>query len=282
MATIYRILGSEVTVLEMLSDIIANEDSEIRRAMRITMEQKGITFTLDTTVKEVLISEGKARIKYAKGEAQEKQIEADRVLVATGRKPVLDGIDYNGLGLSMNGPFIKVNAHCETNLSCVYAIGDVAGGMMLAHKASAEGDTAVANIVGERKSFNAGLVPRCIWGFTEVGSVGMSEEEARAAGCEVKIGRFPYMNSAAAQTMEDINGLVKIVGDSKSGEILGVHIIGTNATDLIGEAVTAMTMECAVEDLAEAIKPHPTLSETVMEAAMDWSGRAIHSLKKKE
>ncbi|MEJ2725417.1 MAG: dihydrolipoyl dehydrogenase [Deltaproteobacteria bacterium] len=274
MAAIYRILGCEVTILEMLPDIIINEEAEIRRAMKITMEQQGVSLRLQTTVKEVAVKEGKVRVLYEVGKTQAQSQNADRVLVAAGRSPVLDGIDQTGLGLAM------VNTRLETNLTGVYAIGDVVGGTMLAHKASAEGETAVANIVGKRKSFNPGLVPRCIWGLTEVGSVGMTEQEARTAGHKVRIGKFPYMNSAAAQAMEDINGLVKVVGDSESGEILGVHIIGSHATDLIGEAVMAMTMESAVEDLAAVIKPHPTLSENVMEAALDWSGLAIHSPKK--
>jgi dihydrolipoamide dehydrogenase len=180
----------------------------------------------------------------------------------------------------MNEPFIKVNGKFETNLPGVYAIGDVVGGMMVAHKASAEAEAVLANILGQPKRIKPELIPRCIWGLAEVGSVGLTEEEAKAKGRRVKVGKFPYISSGAAQAMDDINGFVKIVGDSESGEILGLHIIGQHATDLIGEAVTLMTMEAAVEDLAEAIKPHPTLSETIMEAALDWSGILIHKLKK--
>ena len=140
---------------------------------------------------------------------------------------------------------------------------------------------AIANILGEKKEVRPELIPRCIWGLSEVGAVGLTEKEARSTGHPIKIGKFPYMNSGAAQAMGDTNGFVKIIGDAKTGEILGVHIMGEHATDLIGESVTAMTMEAAVEDLAEAVKPHPTLSENVMEAALDWNGIAVHSPKKR-
>ena len=143
-----------------------------------------------------------------------------------------------------------------------------------------EAEAAVDNIMGEKREVRERWTPRCIWALSEIGAVGLSEEEARAAGRRIKIGRFPYTNSGAAQAMGDVNGFVKVVGDAEDGEILGVHILGEHATDLIGEAVTVMTMEAAVEDLADAIKPHPTLSETVMEAALDWSNLVVHSPKK--
>ena len=179
----------------------------------------------------------------------------------------------------MDGHFIRVNTHLETNLPGIYAIGDVIGGRMLAHKASAEADVAIANIVGGKQEIKYGLIPNCIWGLTEIGSVGLTEKEARAIGRPIKIGKFSDSNSASAQAMDDVNGMAKIIGDANTGEILGVHILGAHATDLIGEPVMAMTMESAVEDLAEIYKPHPTLSENIMEAAMDFNQLAIHKLK---
>ena len=209
------------------------------------------------------------------------QLTAERLLVAAGRAPVLDGIQADRLGLKMNGPFVKVNGRLETSVPGIYAIGDLVGGMMLAHKASAEAEAAVVNILGGRKEVNPTRIPRCIWGLTEIGAVGLSEQEAKAAGRPVRVGKFPFAYSGAAQAMGNGDGFVKVVGDSETGEILGVHIVGEHATDLIGESVMAMTMEAAVEDLAEAIKPHPTLSENVMEAAKDWSSLAVHAPKKR-
>ncbi|MBI5602400.1 MAG: dihydrolipoyl dehydrogenase [Deltaproteobacteria bacterium] len=276
MATIYRNLGSEVTILELLTDIITNEEIEIRRAMRMLMEKRGVKIHLKTKVQEVVRRKGKVQVVYEGNDGLTERIQSDRVLMATGRVPVLDGINANKLGLGLNGIFVKVNARLETNLPGVYAIGDLNGGLMLAHKASAEAEAVIVNILGGCKEIRPELIPRCIWGFTEIGSVGLTEEEAKKTGRSIKVGKFLYLNSPAAQAREDVDGMVKIIGDAETGEILGVHIIGPRATDLIGEPVMAMTMESVVEDLSEVIKPHPTLSETIVEAAMDWNGRAIH------
>jgi dihydrolipoamide dehydrogenase len=280
MATIYRLLGSEITILELLSDIILNEDAEIRKAMKMLMKQRGVKIHLEAKVKEVKARGGRVGVDYENSKGQIEKLKVDRVLVATGRIPVLDGINVQRLGLQMEGSFIKVNQRFETNLPGVYAIGDVVGGMMLAHKASAEAEAVLENILGHPKQIKPEFIPRCIWGLTEIGSVGLTEEELRARGRSFKVGKFPYMSSGAAQAVDDINGLVKIIGDTESGEILGVHIIGRHATELISEAATLMTMEAAVEDFAEAIMPHPTLNETLKEAALDWSGILIHKIKK--
>ena len=142
-----------------------------------------------------------------------------------------------------------------------------------------EAETVIDTILYGGKAVKPKLVPRCIWGISEIGSIGLTEEEALDSSRDTKVGRFPYANSGAAQAMDRPDGLVKIIGDPSNGEILGVHIIGEHATDLIGEAATVMKMEGSVEDLCEAIRPHPTLGETILEAALDWNGRAIHSLK---
>jgi len=280
MATIYLNLGSQVTIIELLPDILTTEDKEIRQTMRKLLEQKGAEIHLDAKVKEITTKDSSVTVIFEDHSKALHNCQTDRVLVAVGRQPVLDGIDAAKLRLVMDGSFVKVNAHLATNLSGVYAIGDLIGGMMLAHKASAEGEAAVENIFGHRTEVKPQLIPRCIWGLVEIGAVGLTEAEARATGRPIKVGKFSYANSGAAHAIGDINGFVKIVGDAATGEILGVHILGEHATDLISEAVTVMKMEGAVEDLYEAIKPHPTLSETVLEAALDWNGLAIHALKK--
>lgn len=280
MAAIFLNLGREVTILELLPDILMTEDEDIRRSMRRLMEQRGAKILLNAEVREVSTRGGSVQITYKSQGGGSETLKGDRLLVAAGRAPVLDGIDTRKLGLKTNGPYIKVNSRLETNLKTVYAIGDLVGGMMLAHKASAEAEAAVENILGDKREINPNWVPRCIWGLSEIGAVGMTEKEALTTGKEIKIGRFPYRNSGAAQAMGDTNGFVKIIGDQETGEILGVHILGEHATDLIGDPITVLNMEGAVEDLAEGIKPHPTLSETLMEAALDWSGRVIHSPKR--
>jgi dihydrolipoamide dehydrogenase len=280
MAGIYRTLDREVTILEMLPDILTTEDAEIRRAMRRLLEQRGVKVHLKARVKEIAVRDNGTDVIFEDEVLGTEVLKADRVLVATSRVPVLDGIDVGKLGLETDGPFVRANERLETNLPGVYAIGDLIGGMMLAHKASAEAEAAVANILGASKEVKPERIPRCIWGFTEIGAVGLTEEEARATGRPVRIGKFPFMNSGAAQALGSVIGFAKIIGDTETGEVLGFHIMGPHATDLIGESVLAMSMESVVEELAEAVRPHPTLSETVMEAAMDWSGLAIDSPKK--
>ncbi len=276
MAAIYLNLGCEVRIVELLPDILVTEDADIRKAMRQLLRQRGVALHLQSQVLQVAVEEAGATVVFRTGEGEVQRAAADRVLVATGRAPVLAGIDAVRPALEMDGRFVRVDGRLRTSLAGVYAIGDVIGGMMLAHKASAEAEAAVADLRGERRSVAPERVPRCIWGLAEVGAIGLSEEQAAAAGRRVKVGRFPYMASGAAHALGATEGFVKVVGDPGTGEILGVHIIGAHATDLISEASTAMALESFVEDLSEAIKPHPTLSETVSEAALSWRNMAIH------
>jgi dihydrolipoamide dehydrogenase len=279
MAAIYLNLGSQVAIVELLQDIIMTEDPDIRSAMRIMLEQRGAVLYLSSKIQEIIVGDAKVAIVVQTETNEIQKIDADQVLIATGREPVLEGIDTKQLGLKTEGPFIKINSQFETNLPNVYAIGDLVGGMMLAHKASAEGEAVIANILGANKTILPELIPRCIWGLAEIGAVGLTEVQARESHRLIKVGKFPYMASGAAHAVGNIDGFAKIIGDAETGEILGVHILGERATDLIGEPIMGMTMESAVEDLAAVIKPHPTFSETIMEAAMDWSNIAIHNPK---
>jgi dihydrolipoamide dehydrogenase len=281
MATIFNRLGAEVLIVELLPDIMMTEDDDVRRIMRLLLEKSGIAVEIQAKVEEIKTTKGGAKVRYTNSSGQTKEADADLVLVATGRAPVLDGVDPAKLGLEMNGPFVKIKDDLSTNLPGVWAIGDVAGGMMLAHKASAEAEAVIENIIGGHESVESRLIPSCVWGPTEIGSVGLTEAEAQKAGYPVKVSRFNYANSGAAQAMGETEGLVKIVGHSETGEILGVHIVGPHATDLVAEAVLVMKMEGAVEDLAHAIRPHPTFSEIIMEGAMDWNNLAVHAPKKK-
>ncbi len=276
MAAIYLNLGCRVAIIEMLPDILATEDADVRKAMRQLLLQRGAALHLSSQVLEVAPADDGVHVAFRSGSGDVRREAADRVLVAAGRAPVLSGIDAARLGLKMDGRFIRVDERLRTSLPGVYAIGDVIGGMMLAHKASAEAEAVVADLRGARRTVRPERVPRCIWGLAEIGAIGLSEEQAVAAARRVKVGRFPYLASGAAHALGATDGFVKIVGDPDSGEILGVHIIGAHATDLISEAATAMSLEAFVEDLSEAVKPHPTLSETVSEAALSWRNLAIH------
>jgi dihydrolipoamide dehydrogenase len=267
--------------VELLTDVLMTEDKDVRGAMRRLLKKQKAKVYLGAKAKEILSHEKGVKVPIETKGGAIQDLTADQVLVATGRTPVLDGIDAPSLGLAMDGAFVRVNERMETNLPGTYAIGDLVGGLMLAHKASAEAEAAVENILGANRTVKPETVPRCIWGLTEIGAVGQTEEEARKSGRTIKIGRFPYGASGAAQAMGKTNGFVKILGDGDTGEILGVHILGEHATDLISEAVTVMVMEGAVEDLYEAIKPHPTISETIMEAGLDWNGMAVHLPRKR-
>ncbi|UCD81025.1 MAG: dihydrolipoyl dehydrogenase [Desulfobacterales bacterium] len=276
MAAIYLNLGAQVTIIEMLPDIILTEDHDIRRAMRQLLAREGAAVFLKATVQEAVRQDKRVAVRFKDEIGGIHTLHADRLLMATGRAPVLDGIEPDRLGLAMQDGFVKVNHRFETSLGGVYAIGDVVGGMMLAHKASAEAEAAVANISGTDKKIRPEWIPRCIWGLAEIGAAGLTEAQARQTGRNIKIGKFPHSASGAATALGNPDGFTKIIGDADTGEILGVHIFGEHATDLISEPVSAMTMESAVEDLYEAVKPHPTLSETVGEAARAWNNLAIH------
>lgn len=281
MATIYLNLGAQVTIIELLEDILAGEDADIRQATRRFLKSRNATLFLKAKARDIACRDETVTVTLEDQNGKVSELEVDKVLVATGREPVFEQAQATRSGIDLTGPFIKVNDHYATSRPGVFAIGDAVGGMMLAHKASAEAEAVIETILGKKTSIDSRMIPRCIWGPAEIGSVGMSEAEALATGRKIKIGRFPYTASGAALAMGNAEGFVKIVGDADSGEILGTHIIGEHATDLISEAVTVMKMEGVVEDLYEAIKPHPTLSETLMEAALDWNKMAIHMPKRR-
>ena len=275
MAGLFASLGRKVTIFEVFADVIMTEDVEVRQAMNSALKKQGVELYLDTKVQGVEANATGVTVTFAGADGKTKTASFDKLLAATGRAPVLDGIDVQALGLEKNGPFLKVDGHFQTKMPGVYAVGDVIGGVMLAHKASIEAEAAVEIIAG--KGFHGSLlIPACIWGPVEVGSVGLSEAEAKKQGRDVRVGSFPYMASGAAKAKGKGEGFAKIVGDAKTGEILGAHIVGENATDMIAEAVTMMAAECVVEDFYQVVKPHPTLSEIMFEAAMDWNHKAVH------
>jgi dihydrolipoamide dehydrogenase len=278
-ATLFNGLGSKVTILEMLPQIISTEDEEVIRGLKILLEKQGITLLTQARVLSATV--GKEGVEVAiNREGKQERVRCERVIMAVGRSPYTEGLNLDRIGVQMEGRFIKVNSRMETNVAGVYAIGDVIGKMMLAHAASAEGIVAVENIMGRAREINYYRIPSCIFTFPEVASVGLKEAEAKQKGYDIQVGRFPYLSSGKALAMGEPEGFVKIIAEKRLGQILGVHILGERATDLIGECLLAMNVEASIEDLGEVIKGHPTLSETVMEAALDWQKTAIHLPKK--
>lgn len=283
MATIFLNLGSSVTVIELLSDILLTEDAEVRKTMKQLLINSKVELHLKSAVQSVKARDGRATVTFKDENGEVHQTTADRVLIATGRAPVMDGLGVEELGIEKDGPFIKAGPGYATSVKGIYAIGDLIGGMMLAHKASAEAEALVTALASGKTAAAIPWeqIPRCVWGLTEMGAVGLTEEQAQETGQPVKVGKFSYGASGAAQAYGKSVGFAKIIGNRDTGAILGAHIIGEHATDMISEIVSVMKMEGVVEDLAEAVKPHPTLSETILEAALDWNGKAIHSPRKR-
>lgn len=278
-ATIFNGLGSKVTILEMLPQIIPTEDEEIVKGLRLILEKKGTKILTKTKVLWASQKKGKVEVKV-QIDGREEVVLGQQVLVAVGRSPNTEGLGLETIGIQRDDKFIKVNSRMETNVDGVYAVGDVIGKMMLAHAASAEGIIAVENIMGRARGIDYQRIPSCIYTSPEVASVGLKESEAIQKGYHVRVGKFPYLKSGKALAIGEPEGFVKIIAEEQLGEILGVHILGEAATDLIGEYLLGMHTEVCVEDLAEVVKGHPTLSEIGTEAALDWQKRAIHTPKR--
>ena len=271
-AALFNALGSKVTVLEKFN-VLGSLDSDLQRYMLRLLKKKGVKIYNEADIQRF---EGSKVVAKIKGETRE--FRGDRVIVSLGRRPNVEAAQKLGLAMDKGG--VRTNERLETNIPGVYAIGDLNGKHMLAHVASAEGLVAVENIMGKSATINYDKVPACIYSFPEVAVVGLTEEEAKHRGHDVKIGTFPLAANGKALAEGETEGLIKIVADSQYGEILGVHIIAAQATDLIAEAVLALELEATLPDLAMAIHPHPTSSEIVMEAAHAALGKAIHIFKK--
>jgi dihydrolipoamide dehydrogenase len=277
-ATVFNCLGAKVTILEMLPQIISTEDEEVIRGLKLLLEKQGIIILTRSKVLSASPRREKVEVTIDQ-EGKKERLSGVKVIMAVGRTPFTEGLDLERIGIQMEGKFIKVNSRMETNVDGVYAIGDVIGKVMLAHAASAEGIVAVENIMGKVREIDYKKIPSCIYTFPEVASVGLKESEAKQKGYDIQVGKFPYLNNGKALAMGESEGFVKIVAEKELGQILGVHILGEHATDLIGECLLAMHVEAAIEDLGEVVKGHPTLSEVITEAARDWSRKAIHKAK---
>ena len=272
----YGRMGVNVTMVEKLDRIIPTEDEEIGAALKASLTGEGIKIFTNASVEKVRMEGRDRKIVVATAEGK-KEIVAAQVVQTVGRRPHFAELDIDRAGLKTEGGRIAVNGGMQTNIPHIYAVGDVTGGIMLAHVAMAEAECAALNAMGHHASVSCRAVPRCIYTSPEVGCVGLTEKKAaEEKGCEVQVSRFPLHAVGKALLMDEAEGMIKIVADKRYGEVLGVHIIGAHATELIAEAVLAMDLEATVEELAHAIHPHPTLSEAMGEAAMMLSGGALH------
>ncbi len=273
-ASIFLSLNVDVTVVELDDRIVPNEDKEATEVLHKSLKKKGVTILTSAKVKQ-LSEQNKvkiASIEFNNGET--KELTCDDVLVAVGRKPCLSGIE--GLGLNMNGPFVAVNDRLQTNIPNIFAVGDVIGGWQLAHVASAEGLVAAANVANENESIDYKVVPRCIYTSPEIASVGLTEDEAREKGFEVKTETHHNMGNGKALAMDEKEGFIKIIAEKTYGEILGVVMVGPHVTEMISEASAFIYLEGTVDEMAKMIHPHPSLAEGFFEAASSWLGKGIH------
>jgi dihydrolipoamide dehydrogenase len=278
---VWRRLGAQVTVVEFLDRILPGLDVEVGRQSQRLLEKQGIVFKLGSKVTGVDSSGAtlKAKIEPAsadKGAAAE-TIEANIVLVATGRSPYTEGLGLKEAGVTLDERGrVKTDAHFATSVKGIYAIGDVIAGPMLAHKAEDEGMAAAEIIVGQAGHVNYDVIPNVVYTFPEIASVGKTEEELKAAGTAYNAGKFPFTANGRAKANQQTDGFVKILADAKNDRVLGVHIVGADAGNMIAEAAVAMEFGASAEDIARTCHAHPTLPEAVKEAALAVAKRAIH------
>jgi dihydrolipoamide dehydrogenase len=275
-AYIYSVFGSRVTVVEMERQLLPGIDGEVARELERVFKKKGIEVVTGTKFHSVEKFRSRVEVALENG-ADLKRRTANKVLVAVGRTPLSAGLGLEALGVELNRGYIKVNEQMRTANDAIYAIGDVNGPPLLAHAASEEGIAAVEFMVGRRdKAIDHLRIPACIYCQPEIAVIGLSEEQAQARGYEVKIGKFPFRALGKAIAAGHEEGFVKLVVDKEYGEILGCHIIGRGATDLIAEAGLARTLEATTAELSGTVHAHPTLAEAIMEAALNAEGRGIN------
>ncbi|APX10422.1 dihydrolipoyl dehydrogenase [Tateyamaria omphalii] len=279
LGSVYSRLGSEVQVIEFLDAVTPGMDAEVQRQFQKIMTKQGLSFTMGAAVQSVDVARNKAKVTYKlRKDDSEHTVDADTVLVATGRKPYTDGLGLDALGIKMTDRGqIAVDAHWQTNVPGIYAIGDVIEGPMLAHKAEDEGMAAAEQVAGKHGHVNYGVIPGVIYTHPEVANVGVTEEQLKKDGHKYKAGKFSFMGNGRAKANFAADGFVKILADAETDRILGAHIIGPSAGDLIHEVCVAMEFGASAEDLALTCHAHPTYSEAVREAALACGLGPIHS-----
>jgi len=277
-ADVFSAYGSKVTVIEALDRVLPVEDEDSSAAVAKAFKKREIDIHTGARLQSSEITEGAVKLVFEDSDGNEQTLEVDRVLSAVGRVPNVEDIGLEEVGVEMteNG-FVKIDEWMRTNVDGVYAIGDCAGNQLLAHKASHEGIVCVEKIVGEaHHPVDYANVPNCTYCHPEVASVGLTESQAKEQGYDVEVGKFPWVGNGRAVAGGHANGFVKVVRDKKYSEVLGAHIVGPSATELIAEFVLGRHLETTAEEMEKAIHPHPTLSEAIAEGALASLGRPIH------
>jgi len=275
-ASVFATYGTRVTLIEMLPMLVPLEDPDIAEVVELAFRKRGMQIMTSTTVEKVEVSEHQVRVIVASPQGTQ-ELSAAALLLAVGRAPNTEALDLGAVGVAMERGFVQVNSRQQTNIPNIYAVGDVAGPPLLAHKAMAEGVIAVEHLAGQTpKPLERTNIPNCTYCSPQVASIGLSEPRAREMGREVKVGKFPFRASGRALAMAETEGLVKFIADAKFGEILGVHIVGPEATEMIAEVAALKTLEATIDELFLTVHAHPTLAEAILEAALAADGRAVH------
>ncbi|HTO78442.1 MAG TPA: FAD-dependent oxidoreductase, partial [Methylocystis sp.] len=275
--SIYKSFGTDVTILEMLPRVVPVEDEEVSKELARSYKKRGINIHTSASVTKVERTKNGIAVEF-EVEGKKERVEADKVLIAVGRRPRTEDIGLDKTKIKPDRGFIQVNEWLETAEPNVYAIGDIVMGTpQLAHVGSMQGMVAVAKIAGRAtKPLNKNRIPGCTYSHPEIGSVGLTEAKAKETGLSLKIGRFPMRANGKAIALGETEGMVKTIFDAKSVRLLGAHLFGAEATELIQGFVIAMNLETTEEELMRSIFPHPTISETMHESVLDAFGRAIH------
>jgi dihydrolipoamide dehydrogenase len=279
MGSVWNRLGSEVILIEFLDRALPNMDKEMAAQLQRQLEKQGLKFKFNTAAQSAKSEGGRLKLAWKSKDGSESGVEeCDKIMVAVGRRPVTEGLGLREAGVNVDPKgFVPVDPHTfQTNVPGVYAIGDVIGGVMLAHKAEEEGIAAVELMAGKPGHVDYHTVPGVVYTHPELAQVGYTEEDAIKAGHQIKIGKFPFLANGRAKGMDETAGLVKIIADAKTDRVLGVHILGAHASDMIAEAVMAMEFKASAEDIARTNHAHPTLPEAIKEAAMAVDKRPIH------
>jgi len=278
LGSVWSRLGAKVTVLEFLPRIVPTMDAEIAAQLQKILTKQGLEFHLETKVMGANVRDNQVVVEtQVKGQA--KQFEADKVLIAVGRRPFTAGLGLEDLGVAKDAKTgqVIVDDQYQTNVKGIYAIGDLIAGPMLAHKAEDEGITFAEILAGQKSRVNYDAIPGVIYTWPEVAAVGLTEEQVKERGSEYRVGKFPFAANGRARCMDEMDGMVKIIADRHTDRVLGVHIFGPRASDMIAEAVNVIEFAGSAEDIARISHAHPTLSEAMREAAFAVDGRAIHA-----
>lgn len=276
-ADVFSAFGSQVTIIEALDQVLPLEDKDSAQVVERSYKKRGMTIYTSARVEKADVGKKSVKLTFKDKAGKDQTIEVDRVLVAVGRAPIIDDIGLEKAGVKTDRGFIQVNDRLETTAKGVYAIGDCARPPLLAHKASHEGIVLMEHIAGKGHGWvDYNNIPNVTYCHPEVASVGLTEQKAKEQGLDYEVGSFPWSANGRARTAGETEGFVKIIRDKKYGEILGAHIVGPSASELIGEFVLGRHLESTVEELERAMHPHPTLSEAIAEAALASMGRVIH------